>query len=90
MNLHEYIGHKRNWEQLWADEQIAIWFEADGDRYVVYTAVDELMTKDCVRITPQAYEQDLTGAMKTWNNLINAHLYLPQHEEPADSPFLGR
>ena len=31
VNLHDYVATNKNWEQLWADDDVAFWFERLND-----------------------------------------------------------
>jgi hypothetical protein len=79
MNLHDYISQNRDWQQLWTDDQIAIWFETTNSKqypYEVFTAIDHLLSDDCVMIVSQAFCKDLSEAFDIWNGHINKHIDL--------------
>lgn len=78
-NLHDYIGHGKKWQQLWADEQIAIWFEATDSKqypYEVFTARHNVLFDDGVMISSHSFCKDLAEAFDIWNGIINKHLEL--------------
>lgn len=73
-NLHDYIGNSRKWQQLWADDSVAIWFEGTNSGYAVYMAVPNTSFPDSVKIIPWQDFTNLTDTMDVWNALINQHI----------------
>lgn len=76
-NLHDYIGKNRKWEQLWADDQEAIWFERTDSKqypYEVFRARPNMLFDDGVMIISQAFCENITQAFEIWNGCINKHL----------------
>lgn len=79
MSIHDYIATTKEWVQLWADDNIAYWFESideahsikqlgeGGYRYLVNETTEQGTFKSW-------YCKDLTQAFSVWNNLINDHL----------------
>lgn len=77
MNLHDYIGKNRKWQQLWADDRVAYWFEATDSRqypYEVFKATESLLFGDGVMITSVSFCKDLSQAFDIWNGNINKHV----------------
>ena len=81
LNLHDYIATFKDWEQLWADDDIAYWFErlnddntpeyAKGYKYQVHETVPN---GDYIRDDRSYYCKNLTQAFAHWNMLIERHL----------------
>jgi len=81
VNLHDYIATYKEWQQLWADDDVAYWFEslnsdntpdyAKGYKYQVnITTADGKYPKTYRSL----YCKTLSQAFDTWNKLINNHL----------------
>lgn len=81
LNLHDYIAVNKKWEQLWADNSVAYWFEklndsntpdyAKGYKYLVHETTPY---KNMITTNKSYYCKDLSQAFKTWNGLINQYL----------------
>jgi hypothetical protein len=81
VNLHDYIAINKRWEQLWADDNVAYWFErltddntpeyAKGYKYQVHETTPYL---DIITDNRSFYCKDLKQAFEQWNKLINNHI----------------
>jgi len=81
VSLHDYIAINKRWEQLWADDDVAYWFNkmnpeytpdyAKGYKYCVFESVPY---KDYPTTNRSFYCKDLKQAFEKWNELINQHL----------------
>lgn len=81
VNLHDYIAINKQWEQLWADDDVAYWFEklnsdntpeyVKGYQYLVHETTPY---QDIITDNRSFYCKDLHQAFDQWNKLINEHI----------------
>lgn len=81
LNLHDYIATFKQWEQLWANDDIAFWFErlntdntpdyAKGYQYQVHITTPY---KNYITDEKSFYCKDLKQAFEQWNTCINRYL----------------
>ncbi len=77
MSLYDYINRKREWEQLWTDNRVSIWFEKTDSKqypYEVFKAVENSLFDDEIMIMSVAFCVNLSQAFDIWNGEINKHL----------------
>jgi len=81
VNLHDYIAINKNWEQLWADDDVAYWFERLNDdntpdyaKGYKYQVNETTPFGDYIATHRSFYCKDLGQAFSKWNELINKHL----------------
>lgn len=81
LSLYDYIAVNRNWEQLWADDDVAYWFNAikhdehtpDYEKPYKYQVIESYPYKDYITTNRKFYCKDLSEAFDTWNRLINEY-----------------
>ena len=81
VNLHDYIAINKNWEQLWADDDVAYWFERLNDNNTPeyakgykYQVNESTPSRDMIATYKSWYCKDLSQAFDVWNQLINNHI----------------
>lgn len=81
VNLHDYIATNRQWEQLWADDSVAYWFNRINPEYspeyakgYTYRVFESVPDGNNVATNRSWYCKDLSQAFDKWNSLINAHI----------------
>ncbi len=81
VNLHDYVATNKNWEQLWADDDVAFWFERLNDdntpeyaKDYKYQVHETTPYRDYITDNRSFYCKDLKQAFEQWNKLINNHI----------------
>lgn len=81
VNLHDYIAINKHWQQLWANDEVAYWFEsltdeqtpgyAKGYKYLVHETTP---CRDIITDNRSFYCRNLSQAFDQWNKLVNTYL----------------